>query len=83
MEISEEKLKEYTDIAMQHQELTKKHEELVKSHEELKTKYDSAIALTQDLSTKLLHVVNPQPQTQVEEQPKDLDSIIKKHLGGN
>ena len=83
MEISEEKFKELNDIAVKHKELTEKHDELVKSHEELKTKYDSAISLSQDLSNKLLNVINPQPQTQVAEQPKDLDSIIKKHLGGN
>lgn len=84
MEISEEKFKELNDIAVKHKELTEKHDELVKSHEELKTKYDSAIALSQDLSNKLLNVINPkQEETKVEEQPKDLDSIIKKHIGGN
>lgn len=84
MEISEEKFRELNDIAVKHQELTEKHNELVKSHDELKTKYDSAIALSQDLSNKLLNVITPQAQQkQVEEEPKDLDSIIKKHLGGN
>ena len=83
MEISEEKFKELNDIAVKHKELTEKHDELVKSHEELKTKYDSAITLSQDLSNKLLNVINPQAQQKQEEQPKDLDSIIKKHVGGN
>ena len=83
MEISEEKFKELNDIAVKHKELTEKHDELVKSHQELKTKYDSAITLSQDLSNKLLNVIDPQAQQKQEEQPKDLDSIIKKHLGGN
>lgn len=83
MEISEEKFRELNDIAVKHKELTEKHDELVKSHEELKTKYDSAITLSQDLSNKLLNVINPQAQQKQEEQAKDLDSIIKRHLGGN
>lgn len=84
MEISEEQFRELNDIAVKHKELTEKHNELVKSHDELKTKYDSAIALSQDLSNKLLNVITPDKQKQnQQEEPKDLDSIIKKHLGGN
>ena len=83
MEISEEKFKELNDIALAHKELTDKHSALEKELDELKGKYESAVAISQELSNKVLSIVQPNKQEKVVEQPKDLETIMKNKLGGN
>lgn len=83
MEISEEKFKELNDIALKYKELNDKHDALSKEHSELKGKYESAVATAQDLSNKVLSIVSPRKETEVEQQPKDLETIMKNKLGGN
>lgn len=76
-------LEKQVDYAVKYKELEEQHNKLLGDFDELKGKYDSAVVTAQHLANQVMNFVTPKKEEVVQEQPKDLETIIKNVLGGN